>query len=219
MTIPAHPPGANVRIRGAERQRIDELASTVQAACAGVNMLLNRSFDTLADVESAEVGLNAARLLIATTPDLDERLDAALRPASRDEVRKALALLVDAFPAQRAGNPEAYVRQLVEDVYDDRPSLAALECAAREIRRTERFVPTISVVLETLGTYQRMFSQAEAAGRVLRVGVSRLEKTIEVARERLGEMEDAAAAARERRQAATEAAQAADSQEADTCGG
>jgi len=66
------------------------------------------------------------------------------------QVAKHVSLLVGSFPNAAPGNPEVYVMMLVEEIIADAPSVPVLESTRRIIRRTQKFLPAISEVLEIL---------------------------------------------------------------------
>lgn len=79
-----------------------------------------------------------------------EKLRAAGRPASERETAENLALLLKAFPNAGAADGEIFGAMLVEDIAAMQPTIGDLQEACRWLRRTSRFLPTISEVLEAL---------------------------------------------------------------------
>jgi hypothetical protein len=126
------------------------------------------------DEEAKTLALEISRIITTTQPKSAEQLAESIRkaellivngfnrtlaeiakataPASVAETKTELALLVGAFPNASKGDLRIFGRMLVEDVAAQRPSVAALSLACRRLRRTARFVPTISEVLEAIGT-------------------------------------------------------------------
>ena len=74
------------------------------------------------------------------------------RGATKREIANHLALLVKCFHGGKDSSAEVFGRMLCEDVAAQQPSIGALEAACRALRRTSRFIPTISEVLEAVET-------------------------------------------------------------------
>jgi hypothetical protein len=100
-----------------------------------------------------------------------------MEPASDRMLQAHLAALVGAFPNAPKADIELYGRALAMDVADAKPSGLALVRTCRRLRRTCRFVPTISEVLEVL-------EEEELRAKVQTAGLRYLPKVIEDARER-----------------------------------
>jgi hypothetical protein len=77
-------------------------------------------------------------------------LDRAVAPACGADLKTELAMLVGCFPNSGKNDLRVFGKMLLEDVAAQRPSVAALSLACRRLRRTARFVPTISEVLEAI---------------------------------------------------------------------
>lgn len=159
MTSPA------TRTKSTTPARLD-----IVALDAEVNELArrtNRLFDfyygrplaNLADVEAAE------RTLAEIEPDPDQiatvraAMAQGLAPASRQEISQHLALLIGAFPTPvQASDPAVYSRMMVEDCVAARPSRLAIESTCTKLRRSLKWPPAISEVLETLDEEQRRWT-------------------------------------------------------------
>lgn len=86
------------------------------------------------------------------------------RPASQGEVKRQLQILMGSFPNAPKIDLQLYGTALVEDVLSEQPSMLALSNACRTLRRTSRFLPTISEVLGVLETeMSRQLDRIEAA--------------------------------------------------------
>jgi hypothetical protein len=70
--------------------------------------------------------------------------------ATKSEIAKAIAGVIDSYPATRINNPRAYVSTLVEEIYLEQPSPITVESACRELRRTLKTPPSIAAMLEML---------------------------------------------------------------------
>ena len=54
------------------------------------------------------------------------------------------------FPTASIPDPAAFTRQLLEDVMDLDPSFHVLESACRKLRKSKKFIPSISEVIEAI---------------------------------------------------------------------
>lgn len=76
------------------------------------------------------------------------------RPATRAEIGTAIAFLVGAF-AGKPGNGRVFGTALADDVGALGPSLLAVDIAARELRRTKVFLPSIAEALDAVAARGR----------------------------------------------------------------
>jgi hypothetical protein len=87
----------------------------------------------------------------AVPPALADELRRVGAIAPRTELKAFVRMLVSAWPNASQNNDLAgYSAQLAQDVERVRPSRYALEVGARQLRRTSRFLPSISEVLDAL---------------------------------------------------------------------
>ena len=77
-------------------------------------------------------------------PALIEALEVALLPASEDAVRKCCAMIVGSFPQAQPGAPEIYTGGMLQEMAEFPADI--LEATVREVRRTLKFLPSISEV-------------------------------------------------------------------------
>jgi hypothetical protein len=77
------------------------------------------------------------------------------QPASELELQSHLAVLAGSFPNAPKSDLTIYGAALLEDVADMKPSRYAIMRACRQLRRTTRFLPTISEVLEAVREVER----------------------------------------------------------------
>jgi hypothetical protein len=77
-------------------------------------------------------------------------LRALAQPASKMDIAKQLAILVKCYPNAGNADAEIYGRLLIEDVAAMQPAIGDLEAACRNLRRTSKFIPAISEVLEAI---------------------------------------------------------------------
>jgi hypothetical protein len=99
----------------------------------------------------AAVKLAALDAILPQAESILEELHNLGKPATKTDIAKHLALLVKSFPNAGSADCTVYGRMLCEDVAADQPSASDIEAACRKIRRTSKFLPTISEVLEAIG--------------------------------------------------------------------
>jgi hypothetical protein len=76
---------------------------------------------------------------------------------TRARVSKHIALLVGSFPNANPTDPKTYSKMLVEEVVAASPRVPVLESACRKIRRTCKFLPTISELLDAIEEEQKFW--------------------------------------------------------------
>jgi hypothetical protein len=109
--------------------------------------------------------------LVATidelTPTVDKlcmQLEKLNKPATKLQIANHVALLLKSFPNSGKDNAEVFGRILVEDVAAMLPTIGCLEAACRALRRSCRFIPTIS---ETLAALEAAEASQRQASRFL----------------------------------------------------
>ena len=85
------------------------------------------------------------------------------------EVARMITILMGSFPTSKIPEPEIFVRVLMDDVMALDPSFVEMESTCRELRKTKKFMPSVSEVIEELE------EQQEALGPAARTwsGISR----------------------------------------------
>jgi hypothetical protein len=81
-----------------------------------------------------------------------------LAAVTRNDVKREVGILLAAFPNAARADLAAFGRLACEDVWALRPGRITLETACRQLRRTAKFVPTISEILETLARVQANYN-------------------------------------------------------------
>ena len=104
---------------------------------------------------------------VSIVEDFAARVKAALNPCTRDVVLKQIEFLIGAFPNFRPQNPEIYARTFVYDLIDLRIPDAITVLAAREIRRTSKFPPTIAEFVEVANRTFGLWRCAESLPRMV----------------------------------------------------
>jgi len=85
-------------------------------------------------------------------------------PEDRDsptysQVAKMITVLMGSFPTSKIPEPEIFVHALMDDVMALDPSFVEMESTCRELRKTNKFMPTISEVIEELEKQQKLWSR------------------------------------------------------------
>lgn len=121
----------------------------------------------MAGVRRLEAATHAAQA-IAVTVDLgaiEAGLNEAGRPATAQEIKRQLQVLIGSFPNSGRNDLAIFGVALLEDVCEEEPGIAALTNACRSLRRTSKFVPTISEVLIMITQETRRYEIALAGVR------------------------------------------------------
>lgn len=78
---------------------------------------------------------------------------------TKSQVAKHVSLLVGSFPNANPADPEVYTMMLIEEIGAAEPSVIVLETACRNIRRSAKFLPAISEVLDALKEAKKTWSK------------------------------------------------------------
>jgi hypothetical protein len=89
--------------------------------------------------------------------DLQRRFDAAMRPATVDEINVLCARLCACYPTKNRDPLFSVV--LSEEVGAMQPSVAVLDAAVRHLLRAVKFLPVIAEVLDALGEAEWLLDQ------------------------------------------------------------
>jgi hypothetical protein len=116
----------------AEAQKHLDQASTVLA-----------QFDKTYSELAKELALDRVKFDPPDAYDEDDEI-------TETRVRQHIALLLSCYSNANPGNPEAYVGMMVEEVMAACPTLVVLESACSKLRRTLKFLPAISEVIEAI---------------------------------------------------------------------
>ena len=99
-------------------------------------------------------GRRSLEAAVAEAESIDSALVDEVRSmgqvASGAELKTFLRMLVSAWPNASQNDLAGYGLQLSQDVEDQRPSRYALRESSRCLRRTSRFLPSISEVLDVI---------------------------------------------------------------------
>lgn len=172
------------RLQSRQPQLLSDLASRL-------SVRPNLSFTWYTPVERIRQALEENRRNLAALPDQEDlgRLVEAVRNAlatiSERAVRRHVAQLIGSFPNANPTDPESYIAALVFDLLDCQIPDAVLALTCQEIRRTSRFVPTISEVIgaarQHLAQCQQLLNLEETLPRTraqLEYGVQCAERTL-----------------------------------------
>jgi hypothetical protein len=108
---------------------------------------------SLADNETKLRELPSDAALERLASDALEALAITTPAAMRNQV----GMLIGCFPNASLPNPEVFASTLIYDLLDLRISDAAFELACREIRRTQKFLPAISEIIEQVKRTESMW--------------------------------------------------------------
>ncbi len=132
------------------------------------------------------------------------------------EVAKMITILMGSFPTSKIPEPEIFVRALMDDVMALDPSFVEMESTCRELRKTKKFMPSVSEVIEELEEQKKLWDRrSEVVGYLeewyddLRPAIAKAkakeEQRVKEAEERRAKVEEAAKAAEEARMAKAKA--------------
>jgi hypothetical protein len=139
-------------------------------------------FDTVELPEPATLARAESWAASGAPGALIRRLDALDGPANRDNIASALLLLTAAFPNTSSRDLNLYAQLLSEDVKDAAPGKLALDLACRRLRRTSRFLPAISEVLDAIATATKQIEGARCSIAKLPETLSEVRRRIEQAK-------------------------------------
>jgi DNA-binding protein H-NS len=93
-------------------------------------------------------------------------------------ISKRLALMLGAVHIGGPQTPEAFLKMLLEHVYDAEVSYLALESGCRQIEQTQKYVPTISEVLKVLKAHEEQWDKRKWALREIEWRANYLQEQI-----------------------------------------
>ena len=127
--------------------------------------------------------------------------------AFRGEVAKMIAILMGSFPTSKIPEPGIFVPVLLDDVMALNPSLVEMETTCRELRKTKKFMPSVSEVIEELEKQKKLWERRSDVAFFLEENYDDLRIRVAEAK---AEEERRIKAEEERRAKAEEAAKAAE---------
>jgi hypothetical protein len=130
-----------------------DIANVCQAAELLADLTVRAGIATSQDVQDKlEAATRTAQAIVATVnlSAVEAGLNEAARPATQQEIKRQLQVLIGSFPNSGRNDLAIFGVALLEDVCEEKPGIAALTNACRSLRRTVKFVPTISEVLTAL---------------------------------------------------------------------
>lgn len=102
------------------------------------------------EVSGALSNINSLRRALSEfSPDDDPDVDDGMNPTRR-YIAKQVAVLLGSIPNGAPADPEVYTAMLIEEVLALEVCKHAIESGMRRVRRTTKFLPAISEVLEIL---------------------------------------------------------------------
>jgi hypothetical protein len=158
-----------------------DIANVCQTAELLADLTVRAGITTSQDVQDKlEVTTHEAQAVAATVNlgAIEAGLNEAGRPATAQEIKRELQVLIGSFPNSGKNDLAIYGVALFKDVCEEKPGIAALTNACRFLRRTGKFVPTISEVLTTIAQETQRHEMALAGVREL---PQRIEKALQAA--------------------------------------
>jgi len=83
------------------------------------------------------------------------------------ELAKMVAILMGSFPISKISEPEIFVRVLLDDLMELRPSFVEMESTSRQLRTKNKFMPSISEVVEALEKQKKLWGRRYGTMEVL----------------------------------------------------
>ncbi len=77
---------------------------------------------------------------------------------ARSEVAKMIMFLMGSFPTEKIPQPKVFVKVLLDDIMALNPDFVEMESTCRELRKTKKFMPSISEVVEELEKQKKLWS-------------------------------------------------------------
>lgn len=124
----------------------------------------------------------AAEALLAECADQADQLRSAMQPIPRDELKRAVAALLAAWPNAAHADLAGFGAQAMQDLIERRPCRRAVTDGFRRLRHTSRFLPSISEILAAIDEAQRVLRNTSAL-------IGELPKQLEEGRARLAEQD------------------------------
>jgi hypothetical protein len=158
-----------------------DISSVCQTAELLADLTVRAGIATSQDVQDRLEAATQAAQAIAASVNLgaiEAGLKEAGRPATVQEIKRQLQLLIGSFPNSGRNDLAIFGVALLEDVCEEKPGIGALTNACRSLRRTAKFVPTISEVLTTIAQETQRHQMALAGVREF---PQRIEKALRAA--------------------------------------
>jgi hypothetical protein len=131
----------------------------------------DRQFYPRTAVEEVSRALNQAEQARGTLARFDAAR-AALTSAPEGEAYRAnvsmqLASLLGSFPTVNIPDPKLFTRMLLDEVMAEEVNPIVLQAACQKIRRTQKFVPSISEILGAIAEQRKLWSdRVESADKI-----------------------------------------------------
>jgi hypothetical protein len=164
-----------------------DIANVCQTAEMLADLTVRAGIATSQDVQDKlEAAIHAAQAIVASVNlgAIEAGLNEAARPATAQEIKRQLQVLIGSFPNSGKSDLAIFGVALLEDVCEEKPGIAALTNACRSLRRTNRFVPTISEVLTALAQETQRHQSAITGVRELPERIAKAQQAALDLRER-----------------------------------
>jgi hypothetical protein len=94
----------------------------------------------------------------------------------RGSVSLQLAMLLGSFPTSNVPDVKVFTRMLLDEVMAEGVDAITLQAACQKIRRTSKFVPTISEILATIDQQRKLWTERVEAARNVHAMMQELER-------------------------------------------
>jgi hypothetical protein len=94
----------------------------------------------------------------------------------RGNVSLQLAMLLGSFPTSNVPDVKVFTRMLLDEVMAENVDAITLQAACQKIRRTSKFVPTISETLATIEQQRKLWTERVEAARNVHAMTQELER-------------------------------------------
>jgi|tagenome__1003787_1003787.scaffolds.fasta_scaffold20960990_5 hypothetical protein len=164
-----------------------DIANVCQQSELLADLTIRAGITTSQDIQDKlEAATQEAQAIVGSVNlgAIEMQLNEAARPATQQETKRQLQVLIGSFPNSGKNDLAIFGVALLKDVCQEKPGIAALTNACRSLRRTNRFVPTISEVLTALAHETQRRQTAIAAVRELPERIAKAQQTALDLRER-----------------------------------
>ena len=83
------------------------------------------------------------------------------------QVAKMVTILMGSFPTSKIPEPEIFVRVLLNDLMELSPSFVEMESTCRQLRKKNKFMPSISEVVEALKKQKKLWGRRSTTMEVI----------------------------------------------------
>ena len=110
-----------------------------------------------------------------------------MKTSTESVVKKQIGQLIGSFPNANPTSPEIYIAAILFDVLDTGIPDSVVHTTCREIRRTMKFLPTISEFLDVANKQRANWQMVGPLNRILMANRKSLHDALELAQSALAE--------------------------------